>query len=60
MLKDPNSDARAMAATALGNLGASEAIPDLLNLLNDEDEDVRQRAAHSLQTMGVSTASEDV
>lgn len=60
MLKDPNSDARAMAATALGNLGAREAIPDLLNLLNDEEGDVRQRAAHSLQTMGVSTASEDV
>jgi HEAT repeat protein len=59
MLNDKSSDMRAMAATALGSLGAREAIPDLLRLLNDEDEDVRRRAAHSLETMGVTAESED-
>src|SRR6185312_12325684 len=53
MLKAPNSNMRAMAATALGNLGATEAISDLLLLLKDEDYDVRQRAAKSLQSLGV-------
>lgn len=59
MLRDPNPNARAMAATALGNLGAREAVPDLIKLLKDDDEDVRRRAAHSLQTMGVSIAPEE-
>lgn len=59
MLKDPNSNARAMAATALGNLGAKEAIPELLSLLKDDDLDVRQRAANSLQSLGVSTKLDD-
>jgi HEAT repeat protein len=59
MLKDPNGNVRAMAATALGNLGAREAISDLLPLLDDEDADVRQRAANSLESMGVSTAIND-
>jgi HEAT repeat protein len=56
MLKDPNSNIRAMAATALGKLAAREAISDLALLLQDEDEDVRRRAAESLNSMGVSTA----
>jgi HEAT repeat protein len=60
MLKDPNSNARAMAATALGHLGAREAVPDLLELLNDEDDDVRRRATHTLQNMGVNSEVEDV
>jgi HEAT repeat protein len=59
MLKDPNSNIRAMAATALGKLGAKEAISDLLLLLRDEDYDVRQRAATTLQAMGVSTTIDD-
>lgn len=53
MLRDPNPNIRAYAATALGHLGAREAIPDLSALLSDEDEDVRRRAAHTLQIMGV-------
>ncbi|MCU1267051.1 MAG: repeat-containing protein [Acidobacteria bacterium] len=53
MLQVPNANMRAYAATALGYLGAREAIPDLMLLLHDEDEDVRRRAADTLQRMGV-------
>ena len=52
MLQDENPNLRAYAATALGHLGAREAIPDLSELLSDKDEDVRRRAAHTLQIMG--------
>jgi len=53
MLKDANSNIRAMAATALGHLGAREAIPDLMKLLHDQDEDVRRRAGDTLLGMGI-------
>lgn len=53
MLRDPNPDVRAYAATALGHLGAREAVPDLKRLLEDEDEDVQRRAARTLKMMGV-------
>jgi HEAT repeat protein len=53
MLRDPNPGARGYAVTALGYLGAREAVPDLIELLHDEDEDVRRRAAKTLKIMGV-------
>jgi len=53
MLRDPNPNARAYAASALGYLGAREGVPDLIALLHDEDEDVQRRAANTLKIMGV-------
>ncbi len=53
MLRDSNPKARGYAATALGYLGAREAVPELIALLHDEDEDVRRRAAETLKIMGV-------
>lgn len=53
MLRASDPNARGYAATALGHLGAREAVPDLIDLLHDEDEDVRRRAAQTLRTMGV-------
>jgi HEAT repeat protein len=59
MLKDPLSDVRAFAATALGRAGAIEAISDLTLLLQDNDEGVRRRAAESLQKLGASFIQEE-
>jgi HEAT repeat protein len=47
-LKDVHPEVRAAAATALGEMGASAAIPDLKNALEDKDPSVVLAAAHSL------------
>lgn len=54
MLRAPNADMRAHAATALGHCGGDTrgAVPDLIALLKDEDPDVRQRASQTLRLMG--------
>ncbi|MFL6546856.1 MAG: HEAT repeat domain-containing protein, partial [Candidatus Udaeobacter sp.] len=59
MLKDPLSDVRAFAATALGRAGATEAVSELTLLLQDNDEGVRRRAAESLQKLGASFIQEE-
>jgi HEAT repeat protein len=43
---------RAVAARALGDLRASEAVPDLIALLDDEDANVRVAAETSLGKIG--------
>jgi HEAT repeat protein len=56
LIRDPPSghaiSVRAAAAQALGNLEAEEAVPALIELLNDEDEEVRAGAAHALGRIG--------
>lgn len=52
MLWDPDANQRARAVTALGYLGATEAIPELRRLLKDDDEDVRRRVVDVLQRFG--------
>jgi HEAT repeat protein len=47
-LGDTNSEVRAAAAMALGNLHATSTIPKLRKMLNDEDISVVLAAAHSL------------
>ena len=53
-LKDKDWVVRASAAESLGKLGAKEAIPELMELLNkDEDYLVRISASLSLDLLGV-------
>jgi HEAT repeat protein len=47
-LKDRKPEVRAAAATALGSIGSSEAIPALKKVLNDKKPAVAIAAAHSL------------
>ncbi|MFN3421409.1 MAG: HEAT repeat domain-containing protein [Armatimonadota bacterium] len=51
-LKDDEQVVRQYALWALGNLGAKEAIPQILPLLNDPDPTVRERAKKTLQKLG--------
>jgi HEAT repeat protein len=54
-LTDPAVAIRAEAASSLGRVGAlsgSEAIPDLIGLLNDIDETVRAQSAEALGKIG--------
>jgi HEAT repeat protein len=51
-LKDANPQVRGRAAFALGQMGAKEAIPQLLTLLDDPDRSVSSRAALALGMMG--------
>ena len=58
MLRDPNADIRAYAATAIGLASgdAHKGIPDLIALLKDADADVRRRAAQTLKGIGDAAA----
>ncbi len=49
---------RCLAAKALGQIGSSDAVPQLIKALLDEDEDVRTDAAEALATI-VDPASAD-
>jgi HEAT repeat protein len=51
-LKDPNIEVRVAAATALGEMGAKEAIPALKESLSDPKPGVVLTAARSLQLLG--------
>jgi HEAT repeat protein len=50
-LKDPNPDVRAAAATALGQMHATESIPVLEQALSDKRVAVVMAAAHSLREL---------
>jgi HEAT repeat protein len=47
-LRDRKPEVRAAAATALGSIGSSDAIPDLKKAVDDEKPSVAMAAAHSL------------
>lgn len=51
MLQDPKPEVRAAAATALGQMDATAAIPNLKRALSDKDMKVVLAAAHSLRLM---------
>jgi HEAT repeat protein len=53
-MRSPMTDIRNRAARALGRLGllARDAIPNLVNALNDPEAAVRESAAHSIGLMG--------
>lgn len=57
-LKDSIKEIRWMAAGALGELRASEAVESLIDLLSDSDPDVRWKAAESLGSIGDPRATE--
>jgi len=52
LLADPREEHRAIAADALGKLGASDAVPKLRPLLNDPAFPVRVAAASALYRLG--------
>ncbi len=54
-LKHTDGDIRARAARTLGNIGAIEAVPELVSVLADESWIVRMNAAEALGLIGLST-----
>lgn len=52
LLDDPEGPVRGMAAQALGHIGSSWAVPQLIEALADGDKSVREAAALSLGTIG--------
>jgi HEAT repeat protein len=56
-LKDTSPEVRRNAAQSLEKLQATEAIPDLIALLDDPVEDVRVRAGYAIGGMGKAAAS---
>jgi HEAT repeat protein len=57
-LKDTRPDIRRSAATALGQIGLPEAIPDLKGVISDKDPSVVLAAAHSLHLLNDPSAYE--
>jgi HEAT repeat protein len=59
MLRDPDANIRAYAATAIAKAGGDiqTAVPDLISLLDDEDQDVRARAARTLEALKTADSS---
>lgn len=51
-LKDERGDVRGAAAQALGEMGAKNAIPQLMDMISDKEPAVILAAAHSLITLG--------
>ncbi len=51
LLKDPQPQVRSAAATALGQIGSSAAVPDLKGVLADKDPSVVLAAAHALHLL---------
>ena len=60
LYEDIDSDLRSSAARALGNIGATEAIPKLIEALSDDDPYVRGSAACALGNIGVAEAIPDL
>jgi HEAT repeat protein len=56
-LKDSSPEVREGAAQSLEKVQATEAIPDLIALLEDENADVKTRAAYALGGMGKAAES---
>jgi hypothetical protein len=52
LTKDPAAPVRSMAAQALGRIGSSWAVPQLIDALTDQEKTVREAAALSLGTIG--------
>lgn len=59
-LKDPNASVRASAATALGQMHATESIPKLQKALSDKKIPVVMAAAHSLRELNDSKSAYDI
>lgn len=59
-LDDPKPEVRAAAATALGQMHATESIPKLQKLLQDERISVVMAAAHSLRDLKDNTSAYSV
>src|SRR5215467_1633932 len=55
-LHDPQAQVRREAATAMGALKVTDAIPELIAMLKDDDGGVRSRAAEALWGIGGSEA----
>ena len=55
---DENNEVVAVATDVLGDLGAEEAIPSLIEKLTDDNETVREAAADSLGKLGAKEAVE--
>jgi len=51
-LRDPDARARRLAAQLAGRHRDEQAVPDLLNLLGDEDFHTRQAAYHAVERIG--------
>lgn len=58
-LKDPSWVVRSYALHALARLGAKEAVPEILPLLNDSHPDVRNWAKIALKRLGYQFGQED-
>jgi HEAT repeat protein len=56
-LKDASPEVRTVAAQTLEKLQATEAVPELTALLEDDSADVRIRAAYALGGMGTAARS---
>jgi HEAT repeat protein len=56
-LGDPDEVIRQSAAKQLGKLRASQAVPSLINVLNDSSWMVRMTAAESLGRIGLPSAA---
>src|SRR4029453_12368726 len=56
-LKDSNPKVRNAAAQTLEKIQAADAVPDLIELLDDPDRDVQIRAAYALGGMGKAASS---
>lgn len=52
LLEEPNSSVRCTIVSALAKIGSEEALPQLLQALEDEDTAVRQMAAEAIGTIG--------
>jgi len=52
-LKDPYWEVRSDAATALGNIGNTDAIVPLIEILKDENNFVRKSATKALEKFGI-------
>jgi len=56
-LKDSSPKVRKMAAQSLEKLQASDAVADLIPLLEDPDDDVKERVAYTLGGFGAASES---
>lgn len=52
LMTDPDQDTRRATATALGRIGAADAVEPLAKAVMDADEDVRLAAIRALQSIG--------
>jgi len=60
VLNHPNKYVRISAIWALKDLGAKEAIPDIVPLLKDQDENIRGRVVEALSKLGAKEAIPDI